>query len=318
MKRQGRYVGQAPGLEEGLRRPEEGREDDRVLRPGIGNMALKKFNPTSPGRRFMTALTFDEITKSTPEKSLTEPLKKTGGRDNRGPHHRPLHRRRPQAALPDRGLQARQDGRPGQGGGHRVRPQPLGPPGPAALRGRREALHPLAGRPGRGRHRGLRRGRGHPARQRAAPEGDPRRHHDPQHRAAPRQGRADGAHARAARPSWWPRKATTRRSSCPRARSARCTSTARPPSARSATSSTRTSRFGKAGRKRWLGTTPAQPRRGHEPRRPSARRRRRQDLRRPPSGDAVGQAHQGRQDAEQQAHPAVHRQEAEEDQWHAH
>ena len=47
-------------------------------------MALKKFRPTSPGTRFKTALTFDEITKARPEKSLTEPLKKTGGRDNRG------------------------------------------------------------------------------------------------------------------------------------------------------------------------------------------------------------------------------------------
>jgi large subunit ribosomal protein L2 len=47
-------------------------------------MALKQFNPTSPGRRFMTALTFDEITKDTPEKALTEPRKRTGGRDNRG------------------------------------------------------------------------------------------------------------------------------------------------------------------------------------------------------------------------------------------
>src|SRR5215210_8575766 len=47
-------------------------------------MALKKFRPTSPGTRFKTALTFDEITKAKPEKSLTETLKKTGGRDNRG------------------------------------------------------------------------------------------------------------------------------------------------------------------------------------------------------------------------------------------
>ena len=47
-------------------------------------MALKKFNPTSPGTRFKTSLTFDEITKRKPEKSLTEALKKTGGRDNRG------------------------------------------------------------------------------------------------------------------------------------------------------------------------------------------------------------------------------------------
>ena len=44
-------------------------------------MALKKFNPTSPGRRFMTALTFDEITKDRPEKALTEPKKRSGGRN---------------------------------------------------------------------------------------------------------------------------------------------------------------------------------------------------------------------------------------------
>jgi len=47
-------------------------------------MALRKFNPTSPGRRFMTTLTFDEITRSSPEKSLTQPLRRTGGRTNRG------------------------------------------------------------------------------------------------------------------------------------------------------------------------------------------------------------------------------------------
>src|SRR6186713_2512276 len=47
-------------------------------------MALKKFRPTSPGTRFKTSLTFDEITKAKPQKSLTEPIKKTGGRDNRG------------------------------------------------------------------------------------------------------------------------------------------------------------------------------------------------------------------------------------------
>ena len=47
-------------------------------------MALKKFNPTSPGRRFMTHLTFDETTKTDPETGLTEPIKRTGGRDNRG------------------------------------------------------------------------------------------------------------------------------------------------------------------------------------------------------------------------------------------
>jgi len=47
-------------------------------------MALKQFNPTSPGRRFMTTLTFEEITKGTPEKALTESKKRTGGRNSRG------------------------------------------------------------------------------------------------------------------------------------------------------------------------------------------------------------------------------------------
>jgi large subunit ribosomal protein L2 len=47
-------------------------------------MPLKQYNPTSPGRRFMSTLTFEEITKDHPEKALTEPLKRTGGRNSRG------------------------------------------------------------------------------------------------------------------------------------------------------------------------------------------------------------------------------------------
>ena len=47
-------------------------------------MATKKFKPTSPGRRGMTISAFSEITKTEPEKSLTEPLTKTGGRNNKG------------------------------------------------------------------------------------------------------------------------------------------------------------------------------------------------------------------------------------------
>jgi large subunit ribosomal protein L2 len=47
-------------------------------------MPVRKFKPTSPGRRFMSVSTFDEITKSKPEKSLTEKLTKKGGRNNNG------------------------------------------------------------------------------------------------------------------------------------------------------------------------------------------------------------------------------------------
>ncbi len=47
-------------------------------------MAVKNFKPTSPGRRFVTVSDFSEITKTEPEKSLLEPLKKTGGRNAQG------------------------------------------------------------------------------------------------------------------------------------------------------------------------------------------------------------------------------------------
>jgi large subunit ribosomal protein L2 len=42
---------------------------------------IKKYRPTSAGRRFMTASTFEEVTKTEPEKSLVAPLKKSGGRN---------------------------------------------------------------------------------------------------------------------------------------------------------------------------------------------------------------------------------------------
>jgi large subunit ribosomal protein L2 len=47
-------------------------------------MGIKKFKPTSPGRRWGNVLDFEGIAKKRPEKSLTEPIKKTGGRNNRG------------------------------------------------------------------------------------------------------------------------------------------------------------------------------------------------------------------------------------------
>jgi len=47
-------------------------------------MAVKKFKPTSPGIRQMTVSDFAEITTDKPEKSLLEPLKRSGGRNNKG------------------------------------------------------------------------------------------------------------------------------------------------------------------------------------------------------------------------------------------
>jgi large subunit ribosomal protein L2 len=47
-------------------------------------MPIRKFNPTSPGQRFQTVQTFDEITTTEPHKPLVEPLHRSGGRNNAG------------------------------------------------------------------------------------------------------------------------------------------------------------------------------------------------------------------------------------------
>ncbi|QSZ27155.1 50S ribosomal protein L2 [Aceticella autotrophica] len=61
-------------------------------------MGIKKYNPTSPGRREMTVSTFEEVTKDKPEKSLVRSLNKTGGRNVYGRitvrHHGGGHKRK--------------------------------------------------------------------------------------------------------------------------------------------------------------------------------------------------------------------------------
>ena len=47
-------------------------------------MGIRKYKPTTPGRRGASVADFVEITRSTPEKSLVRPLAKTGGRNNQG------------------------------------------------------------------------------------------------------------------------------------------------------------------------------------------------------------------------------------------
>ncbi len=47
-------------------------------------MAVKRVKPTSPGRRFQSYSTFDDITSTSPEKSLLKPIKKNGGRNSNG------------------------------------------------------------------------------------------------------------------------------------------------------------------------------------------------------------------------------------------
>ncbi|MFA6110109.1 MAG: 50S ribosomal protein L2 [Candidatus Latescibacterota bacterium] len=47
-------------------------------------MPVKKFRPVTPTRRYQTVNSFEEVTRSTPEKALTAPLAKSGGRNNQG------------------------------------------------------------------------------------------------------------------------------------------------------------------------------------------------------------------------------------------
>ncbi len=47
-------------------------------------MGIKKFNPTSPGRRHQTASDFEELTRGTPQKALLQPAPKSGGRNAHG------------------------------------------------------------------------------------------------------------------------------------------------------------------------------------------------------------------------------------------
>lgn len=64
-------------------------------------MPVRKYRPTSPGRRFQSVSTFEEVTKQTPEKSLLIPLRKSGGRNalgrvtcrHRGGGHKRMYRR---------------------------------------------------------------------------------------------------------------------------------------------------------------------------------------------------------------------------------
>ena len=79
-------------------------------------MALKKYKPITNGRRNMTTLDFAEITKTTPEKSLLQPLPKKAGRNNQGKltvrHHGGGHKRQYRVIDFKRNIEVK----PGKGG----------------------------------------------------------------------------------------------------------------------------------------------------------------------------------------------------------
>lgn len=114
-------------------------------------MGIRKYKPTTPGRRGSSVADFVEITRSTPEKSLVRPLHSKGGRNNAGRvtvRHQGGGHKRAYRVIDFR--RHDKDGVAGQGRAHRVRPEPHRAHRAAALRGRREALHrrspwPVAG-----------------------------------------------------------------------------------------------------------------------------------------------------------------------------
>ncbi len=128
------------------------RDGDRIDMFGqIGElrltMAIRKYKPTTPGRRGSSVSDFAEITRDAPEKSLVRPLHNKGGRNNTGrvtTRHQGGGHKRAYRVIDFR--RARQGRRAGQGRAHRVRPEPHRPHRAAALRRRREALHHRAAR----------------------------------------------------------------------------------------------------------------------------------------------------------------------------
>ena len=216
-------------------------------------MPLKQFNPTSPGRRFMSTLSFEEITKTRPEKSLTESKKRTGGRNSKG-----------QITIWFRG------------GGHKrryrivdFRRDKLEVPAKVAAieydpnRSARLALLHYAD--GEKRYilcpDGLKvgqtivsgEGRRHPAWELPAAEVDPRRHDGAQHRAAPGQGRPDGPRPPAPPPSSWRRRGPTRRCKLPSGEVRKVHVDCRATVGQVGNIDHKNISIGKAGRTRWLG-----------------------------------------------------------------
>ncbi len=129
-------------------------------------MGIKTYNPYTPSRRNMTGSDFSEITKTTPEKSLTTSLKKNAGRNNQGKitvrHHGGGNRR-----IQNHRFQEKQQRRDScNGNRHRVRSEQNGKHRADLLCGRREGLYPCSAgldgrydryerRPGRGSCRKL-------------------------------------------------------------------------------------------------------------------------------------------------------------------
>ena len=194
------HQGPPAGLEEGDRGAEGGLRD-RDLRRGGRLMALKKYKPTSPGRRFMATSGFEEVTKSEPEKSLLEPVTKKGGRNNRGRittrHQGGGHKRRFRTI----DFKRTKDGVPAKVAAIEYDPNRSARIALLHYVDGVEVVHPRPGAAPRRLDRRVGPGGGHQARQRAPAREHPDRHARPLRRAEARTGRAHGALGRLGDPA---------------------------------------------------------------------------------------------------------------------
>ena len=204
-------------------------------------MGIRRYKPTTPGRRGATVSDFAELTAGRePEKSLLVPQAAArAAATTRASSPRGIAAAATSGMYRADRLPPQQGRRAGQGAFDPVRSEPHCPHRPAALRRRREALHP---RP--------RRAEGRRTKCMSGPDAPPSvgnclplrehsaGHDDPQHRDAARPRRR----ACAARPAparrWPPARPTGRRSRCPAAKFAACRRPAGRRSARSATPTT--------------------------------------------------------------------------------
>ena len=219
--------------------------------------ARRSTSRRAPGRRFMAVSTFEEITKTEPEKSLLEPLKKTGGRNNNGRittrHQGGGHKRRYRMI----DFKRVKDGVPAKVAAIEYDPNRSARIAllhyadgakayilaPARLRGRRD---------GRVRARAPTSSRATRCRSTNIPTGTLVHNVE----LKPGQGAKMARSRRLGHPARREGRAATASSGCRPARCAACCSPAARRSARSATSTTRTQSSGKAGRSRWLGKRP--------------------------------------------------------------
>ena len=220
-------------------------------------MAIKKYKPTSPGRRFATYLQHEAVTKSEPEKALTEGLRKSGGRNVHGrvtSRHRGGGAKRRYRKID---FKRRKDGVPAKVAA--IEYDPNRSAHIALLHyadgEKRYILAPGAAR-GRATEVSSGPGRRHRARQLPAAREHPDRHDRAQRRADARSRRPARAAAPARRSSWSPRRAATRRCGCPRARCAWCSVDCRATIGVLGNAEHELVELGKAGRSRHRGKRP--------------------------------------------------------------